>query len=292
VAGSLLYGEGPAPVTGDWVRVRPVAPGQVLIEQVEPRRTQIVRRAAGKRSDAQVLAANADLALIVCGLDGDFNVRRIERYMAICQDGGVEPVVVLNKADLAVDPQRSVAEARHAARNARVLAVSARTGEGCEAIESLLGEGVTAVLLGSSGAGKSSLVNRLLREDMLVTGEVRESDSRGRHTTTHRELIMLPSGGALIDTPGLREIQLAVSPESLAATFDDIAALAARCRFGDCTHTAEPGCAVRDSVSAGRLASYHKLSREAARLRGEMSEKERWRAVHKSMRHFRKLRGR
>ena len=190
VAGALLYAAENAaelPVTGDWVAVRRIEPELVLIEQVLERRSRIARRAAGRRGEEQVLAANVDLALIVSGLDGDFNSRRLERYLAIAREGVVTPVVVLNKADLAGGVDSVVEEARRVARSAPVVAMSARTGAGCEAIEALLGPGVTAVLLGSSGAGKSTLLNRLLGVEAQRTAEVRESDGRGRHTTTHRE---------------------------------------------------------------------------------------------------------
>ncbi|MBL8223048.1 MAG: ribosome small subunit-dependent GTPase A [Bryobacterales bacterium] len=295
VAGALLYAAAnPAelPVTGDWVAVRRIEPELVLIEQVLERRSRIARRAAGRRGEEQVLAANVDLALIVSGLDGDFNSRRLERYLAIVRDGGVTPVVVLNKADLAGDADAVVKEARRIARSADVVMISARTGAGCEAIDALLGPGVTGVLLGSSGAGKSTLLNRLLGAEAQRTAEVRESDGRGRHTTTHRELITLPSGAALIDTPGLREIQLIVREESVVAVFDDVAELAAECRFGDCSHTTEPGCAVRGRVDAARLESFHKLRREAERVNGELTEKQRWRSIHKAARQFYKMRGR
>jgi len=295
VAGALVYtAESGAelPATGDWVAVRRVEAELALIEQVLPRRSKIARRAAGTRDDEQVLAANVDLALIVCGLDGDFNIRRLERYLAIAHEGGVEPVIVLNKADVCGGAEAALEQVRGTTRSATVLAISALTGFGCEAIDALLGPGVTAVLLGSSGAGKSTLLNRILGTEVHKTASVRESDSRGRHTTTHRQLIELPSGGALIDTPGLREIQLWVSGESIAAVFDDIAELAAQCRFGDCSHTSEPGCAVRDAVDAGRLESFHKLGREAERLSGVLTEKQRWRSIHKAARQFHKMRGR
>jgi ribosome biogenesis GTPase / thiamine phosphate phosphatase len=292
VAGSLLFSGGELPVTGDWVGVRPVEPDLVLIQEILPRRSKIARRAAGKRADEQVLAANVDLAFIVCGLDGDFNVRRLERYLAICADGGVAPVVILNKADLCADTASFVSAAGAVARDARVLAVSAQTGAGCEHLAALLGDGVTAVLLGSSGAGKSSLLNRLLDAEVHATSPVRESDLRGRHTTTNRELLSLPSGAALIDTPGLREIQLLASEESIDSVFGEIAEFAAHCQFRDCSHINEPGCAVRDAVPPDRLESYHKLRREAARLSGQLTEKQRWRAIHKRAKQFYKQRGR
>jgi len=291
VAGALTYTVTSAadlPVTGDWVAIRRVDPALALIEQVLPRRSKIARRAVGRRAEEQVLAANVDLAWIVCGLDADFNIRRIERYLAIVRDGGVDPVIVLNKADLCPDAGAALDEVRRTTRCAHVLAISAQTGLGCEAIHATLSPGATAVLLGSSGAGKSTLLNRILGVQIHKTAPTRESDARGRHTTTTRELIELPSGASLIDTPGLREIQLWVAADTITAVFDDIAELAAQCRFGDCTHTGEPGCAVRGAVDAGRLESFHKLRREAGRL----TEKERWRTIHKSARQLYKIRGR
>ena len=296
VSGALAYSAlcaADLPVTGDWVQARRVDPSLALIERVLPRRSKIARRAAGRRDEEQVLAANIDVAFLVAGLDGDANLRRLERYLAIAREGGVQPVVVLNKADVCADVEAALAEAAAVAGPAVILAVSARTGAGCDAIPAMLGPGVTAVLLGSSGAGKSTLLNRFLGGELHATAPVRESDHRGRHTTTHRELIPLPTGGALIDTPGLREVQLWATSESVAAVFDDIAALAAHCRFADCTHNVEPGCAVRDSVDAARLNSFHKLQREAERIQvGPREMERRWRSIHKEARRFRKLRGR
>ncbi len=273
---------GEHPVTGDWVEARWVEPDLILVEEVEPRRSWIARRAAGRVGVEQVLAANVDIAFIVCGLDGDFNVRRIERYLAIAYEGGVRPVVLLNKVDIGAAVKVPAPE---------VLVVSALTGEGVGAIEAMLAPGVTAVLLGSSGAGKSTLLNRLIDGERRKTGPVREHDSRGRHTTTSRELILLPNGAAVIDSPGIREIQLLVSEEAIDAVFDEIATLAAECRFGDCTHSSEPGCAVRGAVDDERLESFHKLQREAERLNGERTEKQRWRAIHKATKRFYKERG-
>jgi ribosome biogenesis GTPase len=275
---------GEYPVTGDWVEARWIERDLMLIEEIEERRSWIARRGAGRASVEQVLAANVDIAFIVCGLDGDFNARRIERYLAMAFEGGVRPVVVLNKVDIAV----TVAEIRAP----DVLRVSALNGAGFEAIEAMLLPGVTAVLLGSSGAGKSTILNRLLGGVRQKTGAVRESDSRGRHTTTSRELIFLPSGAAVIDSPGIREIQLLVSEDAIDAVFDEITLLAADCRFGDCTHSSEPGCAVRGAVGEDRLESFHKLQREAERLGGERTEKQRWRAIHKANKRFYRERGR
>lgn len=295
LSGTLEYSAESAadlPATGDYVLARRIDAATVLIEQLLPRRTKLSRRAAGTRREEQVLAANVDLAFLLCGLDGDFNPRRIERYLAVAHEGGVEPVVVLNKADTCPDRDDPLAAARAVAGDALVLMISALTGEGCDALTQLLAPGLTAVLLGSSGAGKSTLLNRITGSEMHSTAAVREHDSRGRHTTTHRELIPLPSGAALIDTPGLREIQLWAGESSVAAVFDDIAAHAALCRFGDCTHMSEPGCAVRDAVDPARLASFHKLRREAARHEDPRPEKSRWRAIHKAQKQFHKLRGR
>jgi ribosome biogenesis GTPase len=239
-----------------------------------------------------VLAANVDLAFIVCGLDGDFNPRRMERYLAIAHEGGVEPVIVLNKADACGERDERLAETRRVAGGAPVLVVSALTGEGCGELLALLAPGVTAVMLGSSGAGKSTLLNQIIGAQVHATNAVREDDSRGRHTTTHRELIPLACGAALIDSPGLREIQLWASVQSVGAVFDDIAEFAVLCRFADCGHLHEPGCAVRGNVAQDRLDSFHKLARETARLTDTRSEKTRWRAIHKSVKQMYKLRGR
>ena len=257
------------PVTGDWVAARVVAPGQAIVDGVLPRRTCFSRRAAGRREDEQPLAANIDVVFLVCGLDGDFNPRRLERYMVLAVESGVAPVVVLNKADLCPDLPARLTETAAIARAAPVVAVSARDG----AVDSLmkwLGRGRTVALLGSSGVGKSTIVNRLVDEERLRTAEVRESDSRGRHTTTHRELVPLPAGGALIDTPGLREVQLWAGADSVALAFDEIDELAARCRYRDCSHSGEPGCAVAEALAEGtlgadRLESYRKLLKEAQR---------------------------
>jgi len=270
------------PVTGDWVWARMVEPELLLIEEIEERRSQISRRAAGRVAYEQVMAANVDVALIVCGLDGDFNVRRIERYLALAYEGRVAPVVVLNKADVCPDVDAALLAVRAVTRNVPVILVSARTGAGFDELALRLGLGVTAVLLGSSGAGKSSILNRLVGGERQRTGDVREGDSQGRHTTTHRELIFLPSGAGVIDSPGIREIQLLVSEEALAAVFEEIGELARQCRFGNCTHSVEPGCAVREAVGAARLESFHKLHLEAETLKGERTEKQRTRTVRKA----------
>ncbi|MEW5734809.1 MAG: ribosome small subunit-dependent GTPase A [Thermodesulfobacteriota bacterium] len=260
--------EGP-PGVGDWVLVRN-APGPdrtSVIERVLARRTVFTRGAAGREARSQVVAANVDLVFAVCGLDGDYNVRRIERYLARIWASGAQPVVILNKADLCDDLAGRICEVESRCAGIEVLAVSALNHEGTEAVRACIRNGMTAALVGSSGAGKSTLVNALLGEERMRTGEVRADDSRGRHITTSRQLVLLPSGGLLLDTPGMRELQLA-DEDGLDAVFGDIAELACRCRFRDCSHDTEPGCAVKAAVESGeldveRLWHYRKLTREA-----------------------------
>jgi ribosome biogenesis GTPase len=272
-AGALWHRSADAaamPVVGDWVAARIAAPDYAVVEAVLPRRTCFARRAPGKRDDRQAIAANIDLAFLVCGLDGDFNLRRLERYLTLAAESGVTPVIVLNKADLCGDAAARQRETAAIAGSVPVVALSALADGGVDPLTAFLEAGRTVALLGSSGVGKSTIVNRLLGDERLPTGAVRESDGRGRHTTTHRELVPLPAGGALIDTPGMRELQLWASEGSVDEVFDEISTLAAECRFGDCTHKVEPGCAVQAAlgvglISAERWESYRKLLGEARR---------------------------
>ncbi|MBL8770766.1 MAG: ribosome small subunit-dependent GTPase A [Phenylobacterium sp.] len=258
------------PAAGDWVAVE-ARPGETtaLVHAVLPRRTAFIRKASGTRGGAQVVAANADVAFLVASLNADLNLRRLERYLATAYESGADPVVVLTKADIADDAAAQVAEVEAIAVTAPVLAISSKTGEGLDAVAAHLAPGRTAVLLGSSGAGKSTLVNALAGEERMATREIREDDARGRHTTTHRELVLLPSGGLILDTPGMRELGLWNADEGVSATFEDVEALAAACRFADCRHKGEPGCAVRAAIASGelpaeRLAAYEKLQAELA----------------------------
>jgi ribosome biogenesis GTPase len=236
-----------------------------------------------------------DVGLLVAGLDGDLNVRRIERYLAVVRSGGVAPVVVLNKADLLADPLERAHEVWAVAPGVPVVAISATTGAGLDEVGAHLLPGRTAVLLGSSGVGKSTLLNALLGEARQAIGDVRAGDSRGRHTTTHRELFRLPGGGLLIDTPGLRAIDVSGAGEGVATTFEDIEALAGDCRFGDCRHASEPGCAVLAAVEdgrleAGRLEAHRQLERESAHVarasdpNARAAERRRHRVIHTSVR--------
>ena len=273
VLGRLLKGgaRGLLPAVGDWVMLarRSGARDRGSIHAVLPRRTCFSRRAAGeKRVEEQVVAANIDTVFLISGLDADFNPRRIERYLALARGSGAEPVILLNKADLCAEAATRVAEVEVLAGGATVLALSAARGDGVAALARWLGPGRTVALLGSSGVGKSTLVNALLGEARQETGEVRAHDQRGKHTTTRRELIPLPGGAILVDTPGMRELQLWDSArDGLASAFPDVITLSCGCRFRDCRHDAEPGCAVRGAVAAGtlqaaRFASYVKLRAE------------------------------
>jgi ribosome biogenesis GTPase / thiamine phosphate phosphatase len=290
------------PVVGDWVAARMVGPGQAIVDAVLPRRTLFARRAAGRREDQQPIAANVDLVFLVCGLDGDFNLRRLERYLTLAAESGAAPVVVLNKSDECEDLAARIEETAGVAGAAPIVACSARTGEGLDALDRFLAAGQTIALLGSSGVGKSTLVNRFLGEERFRTKAVREDDSRGRHTTTHRELVPLPRGGALIDTPGMRELQLWATQESVDAAFDEIAEMAAECRFRDCTHAGETGCAVeaavaRGTIGADRIASYRKLAAEARYHEvktdkfAALEQKRQWKAMHKAAKKLYKSRG-
>jgi len=298
VAGSLRFaarGAQDLPAVGDWVALR-LRDGEqrAMIQAVLPRRTAFVRRAAGDRNVAQVLAANVDTAFLVMGLDADFNPRRLERALVLAWESRAQPVVLLNKADLCQDVAERRGEAERIAAPAPVRVVAAKPNQGLEALAPWLEPGRTVVLLGSSGVGKSTLVNRLLGREKQRTAEVRAGDQRGRHTTSHRELILLPGGALLIDTPGLREFQLWAEGTAVDVAFEDVRALAASCRFSDCSHVLEPACAVRAAVEEGRLdperlASYLRLQAElrALEVREDpllrRQERGRWKAIHKSL---------
>jgi ribosome biogenesis GTPase len=287
------------PVVGDWVVASPRDGGErATIHAVLPRRGRLTRKVAGENTEEQVLVANLDTLFLVAGLDGDFNPRRLERALVLAWDSGAEPVLVLSKADLCDDVPARIAEVETVAAGAAVIALSAREGSNLDALGPWLGSGRTVALLGSSGVGKSTLLNRLLGAEVQATAAVRASDSRGRHTTSHREIFRLPGGSLVVDTPGLREIQLWARDEDLSQTFEDVAALAADCRFGDCRHESEPGCRVLAALESGdlpevRLASYRKLQAELAHLerrqdqRKALEQKAQWKALHRAARKFR-----
>jgi ribosome biogenesis GTPase len=300
VSGRLRHASGRRlefPAVGDWVAVRaPAGDGVAAIHALLPRTSVFIRKSAGDTTDEQVVAANVDAVFLLSGLDGDFNVRRIERYVTAAWESGATPVVVLNKADLVSDLDAVLAEVATAAPGVPVVVLSALEGRGLEALAPWLGPGRTVALLGSSGVGKSTLVNALLGEERQATRAVREDDARGRHTTTRRELLRLPGGALLVDTPGMRELQLWAGEESLAGTFPEVEALAAGCRYRDCRHDSEPGCAVQEALGAGaldpaRFESWRKLQKELRWLairqdeRARAEEEARWKAIHKSMKH-------
>jgi ribosome biogenesis GTPase / thiamine phosphate phosphatase len=268
--------------------------GRGLIQHVMPRATVLSRRRP-MLVEPQVVAANVDLVFIVTAAGGDLSPRRIERYLAAVWVGGARPVVVLNKADQASNLTAEVAELAAVGAGVTSVVTSAATGQGLDELRALIPPGSTVVLVGSSGVGKSSLLNRLLGEERQLTREVRLTDETGRHTTTRRELLELPGAGWVIDTPGMREFALWDAEEGLGEVFEDIEELARNCRFRDCTHRSEPGCAVAEAIDQGtlsgdRLASFEKLRREEAFLQrkrdrgSQSSAKRRWKTIHKDQR--------
>lgn len=288
-SGHLRHSEREQPCIGDWVTLR----DGCVISAVLPRRTKLSRKEPGRRGREQVLAANIDVLFVVSGLDGDYNPRRLERYLVLAHESGARPVVLLNKADLRGDLEDVVRLTERRAPGVPVLAVSALTGRGLDSIQSQIGVGETAALIGSSGVGKSAIVNALLGETRQRTAEVRESDSKGRHTTTHRELIRMPGDWLLMDLPGVRELQLWGDglDDGLDDAFAEIAELAGQCRFRDCSHEGEPGCAVQNGgLDPLRLQSYFKLKKEVRFLqrqsdaRLERETKQKWKAIEKDVR--------
>jgi ribosome biogenesis GTPase len=280
------------PTVGDWVAVDPVG---IRIEHVLPRRTKLSRKVTGRKTREQVVAANVDFVFATMGLDSDFNARRLERFLATVWESGAAPVVLLTKLDLCPDVATRLQAIEDVASGVEVLPLSAIDGRGMDELASRLVPGKTSVLVGSSGVGKSTIINRLLGRAVQKTLAVRTGDSRGRHATSHRELFLLPGGSLLIDNPGVREIQLFGGEESLERAFDDIATVAAECRFSDCAHASEPGCAVLAAVGSGslseeRLGSFRALHKELRYLEtrrdesAQRAQKQKWRAIHREMR--------
>jgi len=289
---------------GDWVAALPT-PGEAsaTIEAVLPRRSRFSRKMAGETTEEQIVATNIDTVFLVMGLDGDYNPRRLERYLLMAHESGARPVVLLNKSDVADQLPAVLDEIGGLAVGIPVHAISARDRSGIEVIQDYLGPGRTGALLGSSGVGKSTIVNALMGEEMLKTNDVRASDSRGRHTTRHRHLILLGSRGLLIDTPGMRELQLWTQSESGRETFEDVEGLAASCHFTDCQHREEPRCAVKQAVTDGtltaeRLDNYQKLQDEMRSLgvrkdaRAQIDEKRKMKTINQSLKKLYKSRDR
>lgn len=291
------------PVVGDWVAIAVrTGEGTGTIQAVLPRRTKFSRKTAWQATEEQVLVANVDVVLLVTSLNEDLNLRRLERYLILAWESGARPVIVLTKSDLHPAPEAALAEVGTVAYGVPAHAVSNRTGSGLDEVRAHLGPGVTAALLGSSGVGKSTLVNTLAGEELLATQEIRD-DGKGRHTTTRRELVQLPGGSLVIDTPGMRELQLWAADDGLDEAFEDVTELFGSCRFSDCAHDTEPDCAVREALEDGRLAparwqSYLKLQAELAHLerkldkRAMAEERKRWKALGAAGREAMRLKGR
>lgn len=302
LGGRLRHAAGDAtelPAVGDWVAARPG--GEALVEHVLPRSSLLVRHAAGARTEAQPIAANVDLVVIVSSLDADFNPRRLERWLDVIAASGSSPLLALSKLDGCEDPGPLLAAAEAAMPGTPIVTLCALDGRGVDALEAHLRPGTTLALVGSSGVGKSTLTNRLLGREVQATGAVRESDGRGRHVTTHRELFRLPGGALLIDTPGMRELG-AWAEDCAPAGFDDLEELSSGCRFRDCAHESEPGCAVRAAIEQGeleeaRLENARKLTRERERLAARQdaaaraAQAKRWKAVAKAVRRMPDKRG-
>jgi ribosome biogenesis GTPase len=281
------------PAVGDWVCVGGASgDGEAIIHALLPRKSKFSRKVAGVETEEQVVAANIDKVFIVCAFGGELNPRRIERYVTLAWESGAGPIIVVNKADLCGDTVAAIATIEPAAVGVPILVASALQGTGLDALLEYLKPGSTAAFLGSSGVGKSTIINHLLGEETLEVGEVRSYDGKGRHITTSRHLVLLNSGGMIIDTPGMREIQLWAGEASLEGSFEDVEEIAQACRFRDCSHRSEPGCAVKEAIEggrldAGRLKGYMKLRREleslAVRkdLRARLHEKSKWKKIAK-----------
>jgi len=304
VTGKLRYqasGQQDLPAVGDWVVIKVGEEKTATIHDVLPRQSKFSRKTAGAKTEAQIVATNIDTVFLVSGLDGDFNLRRIERYLILTWESGANPVIILNKADLCDDVDERVLAVEAIAPLVPIVTLSAVNQQGLDGLQSYLKPGQTVALLGSSGVGKSTISNQLTGTGTQKVQEVRKGDDRGRHTTTHRELMKLPAGGLLIDTPGMREIQIWAKDEGLQDTFADIETLAQACRFRDCQHAREPGCAVREAIQEGmlelkRFLSYQKLQKELKHMsvrqdkNAALVEKEKWKKIHQTMRKYQKKR--
>ncbi|HEY5641088.1 MAG TPA: ribosome small subunit-dependent GTPase A [Dehalococcoidia bacterium] len=304
--GRLLHearGRDELPAVGDWLLARRL-PGEprAVVEQLLRRRSALSRKVAGERTDEQIMAANIDVVCVVASLNRELNLRRLERYLAVAWDSGATPVLVLNKTDLSDDPEKIRHGVESVAPGVDVFPTSAATGEGIEALRPALARGLTAVFVGSSGVGKSSIINRLLEREEQEVKEIR-ADDKGRHTTTARQMIVMPGGAVIIDTPGLRELAIWDAGEGLGRAFADIEELAESCAFRDCSHSAEPDCAVQAAIDggtleSGRLASYRKLQREQTFIAGKKDERlraeeeKKWKKIAKANRRRTRLRGR
>ncbi|MGQ4649969.1 ribosome small subunit-dependent GTPase A [Lyngbya aestuarii] len=288
------------PAVGDWVVIHiRETEKRATIHAVLPRKSKFSRKTVGTKTEEQIIATNVDTVFLISGLDQDFNLRRIERYLILVWESGANPVIVLNKADLCDDFEKRREAVESIAFGVPIIVLSALNNQGLEALTPYLKKGQTVALLGSSGVGKSTLTNQLAGKALQAVQSVRQGDDKGRHTTTHRELVILPSGGLLVDTPGMREIQIWASNDSLEDTFTDIEELVLQCRFHDCQHDGEPGCAVQQAIEQEtldyrRFLSYQKLQKELAYLASKQDQKayvdtkKRWKKITKSLRKMKK----
>ena len=302
-SGKLLFGaESPAdlPKVGDWIAASLYDQSNLaIIQEILPRKTKLSRKVAGKKTQEQIIAANIDFVFVVQGLDDEFNLRRLERYLTLVQEHGIKPVVILNKIDLHKGYAEFVEKSKNVAGDFPVIPLSAATRQGIEMLQNFVADGYTYAFIGSSGVGKSTIINSLMGEDIQKTQELRNIASKGRHTTTKRELIVFPGGGLLIDTPGMRELSLWEGEEGVAEVFSEIAERAEYCRFSDCSHTVEKGCAVLESVENGeilpaRYQSYLKLKKEQVLINAKKSQKnynskKRWKDISKEIKRYRRL---
>lgn len=288
------------PAVGDWVLFDYTKnESKAIIQKILPRKSKFSRKVAGLQTQEQIIASNVDFAFIVCALNYDFNPRRIERYLSLIWQSGATPVVVLTKSDLCADVENKISEVENIAFGVDIHSISNISAEGIEVLQKYFSECKTAVLLGSSGVGKSSLINNLAKENIMKVNELRNNIEKGRHTTTHKQMIILPGGGLIIDTPGIRELQLWDAEEGINQTFNDIEEIAKHCKFSDCTHTNEPDCAVQKSIKSGildanRLENYLKMQKEQEYLTNRQTqsaakiEKDKWKAIHKQIKNLNK----
>ena len=304
VTGKLLYNANDSsdlPKVGDWVVMSMFdSNSNGIIHEILPRKTWFSRKVAGKKTEEQIVASNIDFVFIVQSLDDDFNLARLERYLVMVYEGGAQPIIVLNKIDLRDDFNEYVEKVKHTAGGTTVLPVSAKTDYSIAEFKQQLKQGQTYAFVGSSGVGKTTLINKIIGEDVFETADVREKDAKGRHITTRRQLIFISGGGLLIDTPGMRELQLWESEEGLEDVFDEFSNLAEACRFSDCTHTNETGCAVIGAVEDGQIAeerytSYLKLRKELNYLnerqtqRNQFNKKRKFKEISKAIKNMKKI---